>query len=1026
MTLDNNMLKADRSTVEFDSLEKVGECYVGYKDNNVFFLSFNKETEIAIDSCCQIDKISVINNKIYYEKNRFYNSPYNKNKEYQYPQANLYIVVNKGLSGVVDKECNVIVPIKYDELGLISEEIILAREGKKMRLFSIDGQEHTLAYDKIEILPSHEEARYTFPTFYVTNRMKRGFIGYQNSSFNTIFPCAFDELIIGRKYASFEDRYIIDGIGIRDEILDSAGNYIKKPVSNLFDGSILWMTDYSYIGLAIAVNQEGKFGLIGEEFAEIIPDAYDNILKIDSFHYLLSKNGKTSLVSFNKQHVDNLIRTYNFNTIKRLSKSLFIVERDDKYGVFHYNTEDEIMEELINIKYDSIKKIYDIFIIVEFSGAFGCFNFNGELLLDVQYDSIISFDDIPTSKKHNVILNNKFYNNDILFASDDKSELHYHGRKSGVLFSYKNRTMIDISFEWIQAMNIGHYDKPISHYLEYGIQDKSGIITMNGFKNYGLFDKVEEDHSYLGFFVCNNLKFGYIDIQTLDMIPCTYDSKVSFVEQTHRFLKIQNAITGKAQYFDDILKCELPNSHAISDIIPKGDTWMIFFLEENKGFHGTYTKKYVGIYNNMMENIIPPIYNSISKGINQQFIVQGEYGYGITDDKGQILCPTSFKNISIYRTNKTEYYVREEDYVKQSLSFDGLNFYPRIGSNYYSSENDDGTKNIVSSYGSEYYFVEDAFIHDDITILKISGKYIAIGEGKELTAKTHDRILVNKKHRYIVLIDDNKRTFIDYSGNKLGEIDGSFISCILQHDAGIIRAISQDTNGKKVFKLYSLSGKELNKTAFDFIGTFSENFATCVINSKKQVDNVLFKSVQNESFFHFNKDEEWSYGQWGLINNRGEIIIPPKFDFIKPVKNGMTVFVKNGKYGVISPLTRKSTEPKYKNLLYFSDGLCRYRKFTEEDRRMYTSSECGFIDINGREVIPATYGSAEPFKNGQAIVYNRNLKNKIDTEGNLLCEWEAIPSIYDNYEYYNYDDGYSQSELDDMYRGTFEGDSDPQ
>lgn len=1020
MALDNNMLEADRSTVEFDSLEKVGECYVGHKDNDTFFLSFNKLNKIAIDSCCKLDKISVRNNKIHYEKN----SIYNKDKEYQYPNIGLYIVVRHGLLGIVDKECNVIVPIKYDELGLISEEIILAREGKKMRLFSIDGQEHTHAYDKIEILPSYE-ARYSFPTFYVTNKMKRGFIGYQNSSFNIIYPCVFDELIIGRKHALFEDRYIIDGIRIRDEILDPAGNYIKKPASSLFEDGILWMTDYSYIGLAIAVKQGGKFGLIGAKLSETIPYAYNNILKIDAFHYLLSKDGRTTLVAFNRQHVEKLISTYNFNTIKRLSASLFVVERNNKYGVVHYNSEHDILEDFINIKYDSIKKIYEYFIIVELSDVFGCFDFNGERILDVQYDSIIPFNEIPSPQKHNKILNNKFYNNDILFASTDKSGLYYNERKAGILYSYKNRAMIDISFEWIQAMNISHYGNPNSYnYLEYGIQDKRGIITMSGFKNYGLFDKVEEDHSYLGFFVFNHLKFGYIDIQSLDVIPCNYDSKVSFVEHTHRFLKIIDSTTGEEHYFDTLLKQEISNSNGLSKIEANDDgTWKLYFAKIINHSYGSHMETFVGIYNSMMENIIPPIYKSISKGINQQYIVSDVYGYGIIDDKGDIICSTSSEFISVCKINGIECYERGNE----SISFDGTIFYKRVGTHYYSSENDNGSKNIVTSFGSEYYFVEDTFTHDNITILRISGKYIAINEEKELTAEPHDKILINKNNKYIVLIDDNKRVFIDYFGNKLGKIEGSFTSCILQHDAGVICAVSRDTNGKKIFKLYSTSGEELNKTDFDFIGTFSENFATCVINSKKPIDNVLFKSVQNEYFFHFNKDEEWSYGQWGLINNRGEIIIPPKFDFIKPVKNGMTVFVKDGKYGVISPLTRKSTVPKYKNLLYFTDGLCRYRKFTEEDirmYRMYTSSKCGFIDINGREVIPAAYSSAEPFRNGQAIVYNHNFKNKIDTEGNLLCEWEAIPSIYDGYD--NYDDGYSQSELDDMYRGAFENDPEAQ
>ena len=218
------------------------------------------------------------------------------------------------------------------------------------------------------------------------------------------------------------------------------------------------------------------------------------------------------------------------------------------------------------------------------------------------------------------------------------------------------------------------------------------------------------------------------------------------------------------------------------------------------------------------------------------------------------------------------------------------------------------------------------------------------------------------------------------------------------------------------YRLYSLDGTLINSSVFSFIGTFSEGYATCVINSEEKLDRDFFKNSQSEFFFYYNRN---NYGKWGIINSKGEIVIPMKYDFIRPVKNGITVYLENLKYGILNVNTKEVTSAEFDFLQQFSEGLCIYKEFFRT--RWDTESRCGFIDVDGIVRIPARYKSATPFKSGKSKVTSFDgYMNMIDINGSHLQNWELPHSTYEP------DDegwsGYSASELDEMYRDAMGGD----
>ena len=145
-----------------------------------------------------------------------------------------------------------------------------------------------------------------------------------------------------------------------------------------------------------------------------------------------------------------------------------------------------------------------------------------------------------------------------------------------------------------------------------------------------------------------------------------------------------------------------------------------------------------------------------------------------------------------------------------------------------------------------------------------------------------------------------------------------------------------------------------------------------------------------------------------------------KYDFIRSVKNGITVYLENLKYGILNVNTKEVTSAEFDFLQQFSEGLCIYKEFFRT--RWNTESRCGFIDVDGIVRIPARYKSATPFKSGKSKVTSFDgYVNMIDINGSHLQNWELPHMDYESDE----DDGwsgYSASELEEMYRDAMGGD----
>ena len=112
-------------------------------------------------------------------------------------------------------------------------------------------------------------------------------------------------------------------------------------------------------------------------------------------------------------------------------------------------------------------------------------------------------------------------------------------------------------------------------------------------------------------------------------------------------------------------------------------------------------------------------------------------------------------------------------------------------------------------------------------------------------------------------------------------------------------------------------------------------------------------------------------GKWGMINEKGEEVVPCKYDLIV-WRNGNDVMevVLDGKWGLLDKEGREVMPCKYEYTSGLYDGLM----IVENDFKY------GVVNSKGEEVVPLKYERIEDFYKGVAIVARGGVWEKSDDD----------------------------------------------
>lgn len=377
------------------------------------------------------------------------------------------------------------------------------------------------------------------------------------------------------------------------------------------------------------------------------------------------------------------------------------------------------------------------------------------------------------------------------------------------------------------------------------------------------------------------------------------------------------------------------------------EAWKLLFALTVKSFSNEELEKF------LKENPAFPFKNSIVKELelNKKNLLPylKEDLYGFIDTLGKLVLPavyesvTEFKEgLSVVSKNDSVFYINKEgvnvfnQYFTEALTFKGPLAAAKQG-NKWAFINRQGQ--IIGST-----FDEINELSEDIYVVKLRGKYGAVGSSGQVIIEPRFQKLGDFKNGFAYYVEDGKYGFVSKSG-LVSKADYQWISDFNEKQIAIVR---QDN----VYGLINSKGD---------------------IILKPQFDQVL--RAPNNTYIII-KDQ-----QYGFYSGNGCFLTPVSYDFYKekPVEfytNG-TIFklLKKNEQALVDANGRVSIDfGTYDEVNFASCGLIRVKR----------KNKYGFTDRKLANVIPYKYSEAEDFSDSTAIAKLKEKHIIVNTSGKEL------------------------------------------
>jgi hypothetical protein len=104
-------------------------------------------------------------------------------------------------------------------------------------------------------------------------------------------------------------------------------------------------------------------------------------------------------------------------------------------------------------------------------------------------------------------------------------------------------------------------------------------------------------------------------------------------------------------------------------------------------------------------------------------------------------------------------------------------------------------------------------------------------------------------------------------------------------------------------------------------------------------------------------------GEYGLINQYGQFIVHPQYSHINPFSESRAIVMDDKGFKVINERGKVLTSKAYSYISNYQNGRALFSGTAEDGRYLY-----GYLNRQGKEVIPLKYESATDFIEGKAVV----------------------------------------------------------
>lgn len=104
-------------------------------------------------------------------------------------------------------------------------------------------------------------------------------------------------------------------------------------------------------------------------------------------------------------------------------------------------------------------------------------------------------------------------------------------------------------------------------------------------------------------------------------------------------------------------------------------------------------------------------------------------------------------------------------------------------------------------------------------------------------------------------------------------------------------------------------------------------------------------------------------GLSGIIDRHGRFIVAPKYSSISPFQESRAIVIGDAGFHIIDEAGKVLTPQAYDYISSFKNGRALFGSTGEQEQYLY-----GYLDIQGKEIIPAQYMIAGDFNEGTALV----------------------------------------------------------
>ncbi len=190
---------------------------------------------------------------------------------------------------------------------------------------------------------------------------------------------------------------------------------------------------------------------------------------------------------------------------------------------------------------------------------------------------------------------------------------------------------------------------------------------------------------------------------------------------------------------------------------------------------------------------------------------------------------------------------------------------------------------------------------------------------------------------------------------------------LIPYQAGLIKSVANAISVTN--KLIAIAEPQLipyrKKDKWGFCKPDKKIVIDCVFTQTEPFNND-YANIQSGS-------------KWGLINKKGNIVIPCIYEYrVNTFSEGLVNVKKDGKYGFINNLGDTVIPFQFDDASQFSEGLARVK----------INGKYGFIDKVGKIVIPLMYGNVHSYNNGFANVRIDKEWEHIDKSGQIVADSE--------------------------------------